>query len=106
MTLRPWFIALACLCLAACSESNNPFTGRVSAELGRHHVIVEGCVLWGMPRVEQLPGGGQRFAPCKDSVVVIQLERVSVNGNNYGELHDQDTVIVKKGQAHIQPLRD
>jgi hypothetical protein len=107
MTLRPWLHGLGCcLLLAGCGESNNPFTGQVSADMGKHHVIVEGCTVWGLPKVEDLPGGGQRFAPCKNSVVVIQGERVMVNGNDLGSLQYQDTVVVRDGQAHIQPLRD
>ena len=51
-----------------------------------------------------LESGGYRFAPCKDAVVVIQNERVSVNGNDMGALHPQDTIVVDKGQARIHGI--
>ena len=79
---------------------------QLSADLGQNRVMIEGCTLWGMPKVEDLPGGGKRFAPCKNTVVVIEGGRVSLNGNDIGTVQPHDTVLVKNGSAKIQSQSD
>jgi len=91
-----------CAAMTACSDMNNPISGEISADLGQNRVMIEGCTLWGMPKVEDLPGGGKRFAPCKNTVVVIEGGRVSLNGNDIGTVQPHDTVLVKNGSAKIQ----
>ena len=105
MTLRQGLTAIAfctCAAMTACSDMNNPFSGEISADLGQNRVMIEGCTLWGMPKVEDLSNGGKRFAPCKDTVVVIEGGRVSLNGEDIGTVQPHDTVLVKYGHAQIQ----
>jgi hypothetical protein len=105
MTLRQGLAAIvccACAAMTACSDMNNPFSGEISADLGQNRVIIQGCTLWGMPKVVDLPDGGKRFAPCKNTVVVIEGGRVSLNGEDVGTVQPHDTVLVRDGHAQIQ----
>ena len=102
---------LACLCLAtllpACSRSNNVLLGRVEAKVGEHNVVVTDCYRTSVPapvKVEASASGGResyRYAPCRDSDILIRDEDLTVNGTSYGRLKPNDAVTVDHGKVLI-----
>ena len=95
-----------CICLgiglSACSVSNNPILGRVSADVGGHEVVVANCYRIFVPDV-QASDAGQQFKPCKDAAVTIKDDMLFVNGESYGRLSRGDRVLVENGRAKIEP---
>lgn len=86
--------------LSACDVTNNPVLSRVEANIGRYQVVVNDCRTFSMPAVENVDGG-QRFAPCKDSVVTIKGDALYVNGEAYGDLVEGDRVVVEHGKVRV-----
>ncbi len=87
--------------LAACGPTNNPLFGRVEATVGGYQVVVTDCRSFSLPQVETVEEGGQRFAPCKDSVVTVKGDELFVNGEGYGQLTRGDRVLVEHGKVHV-----
>lgn len=97
-------IAIACA-LAACGPTNNPIFGRVEATVSGYQVVVTDCYTFSLPQVEKV-GGGEKFAPCPDSVVAISGDSLYVNGQSWGELERYDRVIVTHGQVKVVHSHD
>ncbi len=92
-------IALSC---SACSRDNNVLMGQLETDMGGHHVVVTNCrQFFGAPKPTKFAATSYRYAPCKDSVVVIQGDTLFVNGLAQGTLAAGDTVIVDQGKVKI-----
>lgn len=95
-------IAAFLLTLVACSHDNNVMMGRVETSMGGHRVTVTDCYrFFGSPEVEKLGEGYYRYAPCKDSLVVIRGDTLFVNGVEHGTLAPDDSVTVDHGKVRI-----
>jgi hypothetical protein len=96
-------IAMRCAALLAggCSRSNNLLLGRVEAVVGGHTVVVTDCYRTKVPA--PVPeAGGVTFTPCRDAVVAIRNEELTVNGISYGHLGAGARVIVDHGRVSIE----
>ena len=95
--------ALLCagLLLGGCSRSNNLLLGRVEAVVAGHTVVVTDCYRTQVPQPVAEPNGAT-FAPCRDAVVAIKNEQLTVNGTSYGALSRNARVVVDHGRVSIQ----
>jgi hypothetical protein len=100
MSMRRTLILSTASLLVSCSRSNN-LLGRVEARVASHTVVVTDCYRTSVPPPQQ-DGETYRFAPCRDAVVVIRAEQLTVNGVPYGRLHPGDAVIVDHGRVSIE----
>src|SRR5258707_850101 len=83
-----------------CSRSNNLLFGRVEAVVAGHTGVVTDCYRAKVP--PPLPEtGGAAFTPCRDAVVAIRGEQLTVNGTSYGPLLRNARVIVDHGRVSI-----
>ena len=98
-------LLFVCLLLSsACSQSNNLLLGEVQATVGTHKVVVTDCYRTSVAPPEKEVAGGHvtyRFAPCRDAIVVIRDEELSVNGQAYGHLNPNDGVLVDHSVVSI-----
>src|SRR5262245_25457256 len=98
MSLGLLFIGLL---LCGCSRSNNLLLGRVEAVVAGHTVVVTDCYRTKVPHpVAEL--NGATFTPCRDAVVAIRNEQLTVNGTSYGPLTRDARVVVDHGRVSIQ----
>jgi hypothetical protein len=78
------------LLLSGCSKSNNLLLGKVEATVGGHDVVITDCYGTSVPKPEQLPDGGGKFAyhwmPCRNDDVVVTNDVLIVNGTTYEKL--------------------
>jgi len=89
------------LCIGGCSGSNNLLFGRVEAIVAGHTVVVTDCYRTKVaPPVPERDGA--TFAPCRDAVVAIRNEQLTVNGTSYGALTRDARVVVDHGRVSIQ----
>ena len=96
------FIALLCVAsIASCSPSNNILLGRVEAVVAGHTVVVTDCYRTSVPPPVAEPTGAT-FTPCRDAVVVIRGEQLTVNGTPYGPLTPNAKVVVDHGRVSIE----
>ena len=90
-----------------CNRSNNLLLGRVEAKVGRHTVVVTDCYRTTVPPPEKIADTSgvttYRFAPCRDTEVMIRGDELTVNGQTYGKLRDGAEVIVDHGRVEIRP---
>src|SRR3954470_22580394 len=93
---------LAIICagpvLAGCSRSNNLLLGRVEAVVAGHTVVVTDCYRTEVP-APQAEASGATFTPCRDAVVAIRNEQLTVNGTSYGPLTHDAKVVVDHGRV-------
>ena len=89
------------LLVPGCSRSNDLLFGRVEAVVAGHAVVVTDCYRTKVPPPVQEPAGAT-FTPCRDAVVVIHNEQLTVNGTQYGPLARNSRVIVDHGRVSIQ----
>lgn len=99
-------LCFAAFCFFYCTRSNNLLLGRVEASVGRHQVVVTDCYRLSVPPPERLQetANGKpvyRFAPCRDAEVVIRGEYLEVNGRQYGQVNENDSITVDHGQVLI-----
>ncbi len=99
-------VALGALLMGMCSGSNNVLLGRVEAQVGTHTVVVTDCYRTNVPKPERLGDTADgkpswRFAPCRDTVVLIRGAELEVNGVPYGPVHDGDEIVVDHGKVSI-----
>ena len=102
MVVRMRF-AVGCVGLLAmgCSRSNNLLFGRVEAVVAGHTVVVTDCYRTKVPPPVQETDGAT-FTPCRDAVVAIHNEQLTVNGTTYGPLASNARVIVDHGRVSIE----
>ena len=99
----PMRLAAPCLGLlvTGCSQSNNLLFGRVEAEVAGHTVVVTDCYRTTVP--PPVPErDGATFTPCRDAIVAIRQEQLTVNGTPYGSLARNARVIVDHGRVSIE----
>jgi hypothetical protein len=89
------------LLAVGCSRSNNLLFGRVEAVVGGHTVVVTDCYRTKVPQPVAESDGGT-FTPCRDAVVAIHGEQLTVNGASYGPLTRNARVIVDHGRVSIE----
>jgi len=87
--------------MAGCSSSNNILLGRVEAVVAGHPVVVTDCYRTSVPQPVIEPTGAT-FTPCRDAVVVIREEQLTVNGTSYGSLTPKAKVLVDHGRVSIE----
>ena len=96
---------LAVVCIGVltmgCSRSNNLLFGRVQAVVAGHTVVVTDCYRTRVPEPVAEPNGAT-FAPCRDAVVDIRNEQLTVNGTSYGQLGRNATIVVDHGRVSIE----
>ena len=95
------FVSFSLLVAAGCSRSNNLLFGRVEAVVAGHTVVVTDCYRTKVPPPVQQPDGAT-FTPCRDAVVVIRNDELTVNGTPYGALARAARVIVDHGRVSIE----
>jgi hypothetical protein len=95
--------AVVCFALLVpgCSRSNNLILGRVEAMVAGHTVVVTDCYRTQVPSPVQEPNGAT-FTPCRDAVVAIHNDQLTVNGTAYGPLVRDARVIVDHGRVSIE----
>ena len=84
-----------------CSRSNNLLLGRVEAVVAGHTVVVTDCYRTKVPE-PVIESNGASFAPCRDAVIAIRNEHLTVNGTSYGPLIREARVVVDHGRVSIQ----
>jgi hypothetical protein len=89
------------LLIVGCSRSNNLLFGRVEAVVAGHTVVVTDCYRTSVPPPVQSVDGAT-FTPCRDAVVVIRNEQLTVNGTPYGLLARDARVVVDHGRVSIE----
>lgn len=89
------------LVLGGCSRSNNLLLGRVEAVVAGHTVVVTDCYRTTVPQPVS-DANGATFSPCRDAVVAIRNEQLTVNGTSYGPLTRHARVVVDHGRVSIQ----
>ena len=89
------------LAIVGCSRSNNLLLGRVEAVVAGHTVVVTDCYRTSVPAPVQ-QADGATFTPCRDAVVVIHNEQLTVNGTAYGPLRRDARVVVDHGRVSIE----
>jgi hypothetical protein len=94
-------IVYAGLVLAGCSRSNNLLFGRVEAVVAGHTVVVTDCYRTEVPAPQAEPDGAT-FTPCRDAIVAIRREQLTVNGTSYGPLAHDAKVVVDHGRVSIE----
>ena len=94
--------AIACVGMlaAGCSRSNNVLLGRVEAVVAGHTVVVTDCYRTKVPEPVTETNGAS-FAPCRDAVIAIRNEELTVNGTSYGPLVRDARVVVDHGRVSI-----
>ena len=100
MILRVCIALLWVASMAGCSQSNNILLGRVEAVVAGHPVVVTDCYRTSVPQ-PVIEATGATFTPCRDAVVVIRGEQLTVNGTPYGSLTPKAKVIVDHGRVSI-----
>jgi hypothetical protein len=96
------WMAIMVVCSTGCSRSNNVLLGRVEARVGTHRVVVTDCYRISAPAPEQTGNAVYHYEPCRDAVVWIRGEELSVNGAAYGKLRPGDGVLVDHGIVSLE----
>jgi hypothetical protein len=89
------------LLVGGCSRSNNLLLGRVEAIVAGHTVVVTDCYRTRVPEPVAEPNGAS-FAPCRDAIVAIRNEQLTVNGTSYGSLTRDARIVVDHGRVSVQ----
>jgi hypothetical protein len=89
------------LLVMGCSRSTNLLFGRVEAVVAGHTVVVTDCYRTKVPPPVPEPDGAT-FTPCRDAVVAIRGEQLTVNGTSYGPLGRNAKVLVDHGRVSIE----
>ena len=87
--------------LGGCSRSNNLLFGRVEAVVAGHTVVVTDCYRTKVPPPVS-EATGATFTPCRDAVVTIRKDELTVNGTAYGHLSADARVIVDHGRVSVE----
>jgi hypothetical protein len=99
------YLGVNLILFTACSRSNNLLFGRVEAAVGAHTVVVTDCYRTSVPPPEKLSNTGgkvtYRFMPCRDADVLIHGDELTVNGESYGHINPNDSILVDHGVVLI-----
>lgn len=103
---------LCALLLTTCSGAHNLLEGRVEANVAGHTVVVMDCYRIHAPihywsdRSDGSDGSATwRYAPCRDAVVLIQGDQLTVNDVPYGVIAPGDTIVVDHGVVYVNGIR-
>lgn len=88
-------LLIACSFLTACTH-NNLMVGRVEDRVAGHKVVVTDCYRTSVPAPDQ-----EQWTPCKDADVKIHAGELVVNGQAYGQIGPNDSVLVDHGKVSI-----
>lgn len=89
------------LLVTGCSQSNNLLLGQVEAEVAGRTVVVTDCYRTKVPP-PVAERDGATFTPCRDAIVAIRHDQLTVNGTSYGSLARNARVIVDHGRVSIE----
>lgn len=97
---------LCALLLNMCSGANNPLMGVVQADMAGHTIVVTDCYRLDAPQAEYMPFDGSgpdtwRFAPCRDTEILIDGDQLTVNGVRYGAVAPGDEIVVDHGYVYV-----
>ena len=101
MLVRMVIALLSVAGITGCSRSNNLLLGRVEAAVAGHMVVVTDCYRTSVPQ-PIAEANGATFVPCRDAVVAIRNEQLTVNGTSYGLLARDAKVVVDHGRVSIE----
>lgn len=98
--VRAWLLMILAWSMASCGHGNHLLLGRVETKLGAHDVVVTDCFRIHVP---QPIVAAQRYLyePCRDAVVIIDHDRLTVNGTDYGLLGTHESVLVDHGAVLV-----
>jgi hypothetical protein len=91
--------------LVNCSDSNDLLFGRVQACVAGHRVTVTDCYRLRAPTPAHESGRRFRYAPCRDAVVVIDGDSLTVNDISRGRLSPGDAIVVDHGEVLVNGKR-
>ena len=83
-----------------CSSSNSLLRGQVRAKLGTHETTVTDCYRTTVPQ-PVIAESRYRWEPCRDAMIAIDNEQLTVNGEDYGRLNAGDSVLVDHGVVSV-----
>jgi len=66
----------------------------VEATVGSHRVVVTDCYRTSVPPPEKVDDTVYRFTPCRDADVLIRGDELVVNGQSYGHIKPDDSILV------------
>ena len=89
---------------AACGSGNHLLWGEVEADAGPFHIRVTDCYRTRVEPPREEPGHTYRFAPCKDAVILIRDNILTVNGRVEGRVQPGATILVDHGRVAIRNL--
>ena len=89
-----WGCLAAAIWYSGCSRSNNLVLGRVEATVGSHRVVVTDCYRTSVPPPQKVEDAVYRFTPCRDADVLIRGDELVVNGQSYGRIKPNDSILV------------
>ena len=95
-----WLLLPTILAANACNSSNNLLMGHVRAKLGTHETTVTDCYRTTVPQ-PAIAESRYRWEPCRDAVIAIDSEQLTVNGKDYGNLNAGDSVRVDHGVVSV-----
>jgi len=95
-----WLLLPTILAVNACSSSNNLLMGHVRTKLGTHEIKVTDCYRTTVPQ-PVFAESRYRWEPCRDAVIAIGNEQLTVNGKDYGRLNAGDSVLVDHGVVSV-----
>ena len=103
VTHRNLAALIGCLAMAigGCSRSNNLLLGEVQATAGSHKIVVTDCYRVSVDPPREIDAG-YRYTPCRDADVVIRNEEAIVNGQSYGRMNPNDSILVDHGVVSIK----
>ncbi len=103
---------LCALLLNMLYGGNSQMVGVVHTNVGGYTVVVTDCYRMQDPAVEHSPSDDDdvevwRFAPCRNAVILIEGDQLSVNGVSYGAVAPGDEILVDHGAVYVngQPRR-
>ena len=99
---RVLLILISSIVTTCCGRSNNLLLGHIETRVGSHEVRVTDCYRMKAPQ-PVLSGNRYTYEPCRDARIVIEGERLSVNGRDYGHLDPADSVLVDHGVVSTRP---
>lgn len=90
----------------ACNSSQqNALLGKQQATVGGHTIVVNDCYRTDKAQAEiVIDDKGAtvfRFAPCKDSVIEIRNQQLTINGKSYGQIEAGASVTLDHHQLLV-----
>ncbi|MGL4648536.1 MAG: hypothetical protein ACRC1H_03940 [Caldilineaceae bacterium] len=102
----PLMVGLCGMLFALFAGADSPLIGRQTEVVAGHTVMVYDCRRMDDIAVEQLTDNAAgeeifRFAPCGDSEVLIEGDRLTVNGTFFGTLSEESWVVVNTPRVTV-----